>query len=272
LVAFVVRSLGELCCLGASLTFVTYAYVFAYPCWLKGSKSGFLSSSIAPAFRDLAKHLGIMIGSGLRRTLGLTARRLSAPQAAPAFRAPVLAQSWATGRPLVRPFSALIKTPWQQFAARHAVAPVTKCAAPQAAPIAQPVATKAAAEAGASVDAIRESGMIFEIGITFTLSHYIHIFQSLARGLFQSFRPLLILYVFSHILKAVFFIMGAPLWFSFYSIWMFEVGYGLFQCLLSLIFIGTFYGNLLMPRVRPTMTALVKQQKEKLARAAQMLM
>merc|ERR1712139_391077 len=120
----------------------------------------------------------------------------------------------------------------------------------------------AATEATSAVDAIRQKGMIFEIGITFTLAHYVHIFQSLARGLFQSFRPLLILYVFSHILKAVFFIMGAPLWFSFYSVWMFEVGYGLFQCLLSLIFIGTFYGNLLFPRVRPPM-AMLRQQYEK---------
>merc|ERR1712178_580734 len=112
----------------------------------------------------------------------------------------------------------------------------------------------------AIVENVRREGMIFEIGILFTLTHYVHIFQSVARGLFQSFRPLLILYVFSHILKAVFFIAGAPIWFSFYSIWMFEVGYGLFQCLLSLIFIGTFYNNLLFPRVRPTMMAMIRQQ------------
>merc|ERR1711976_480260 len=124
---------------------------------------------------------------------------------------------------------------------------------------------------GASVEAVKQNGMIFEIGITFTLAHYVHIFQSFARGLFQSFRPLLILYVFSHILKAVFFIMGAPLWFSFYSIWMFEVGYGLFQCLLSLIFIGTFYNNLLFARVRPTVTAMVRNQRERLARGARMI-
>merc|ERR1712187_818937 len=122
--------------------------------------------------------------------------------------------------------------------------------------------------AEAIVEHVRRQGMIFEIGILFTLTHYIHIFQSFARGLFQSFRPLLILYVFSHIFTAVFFIAGAPIWFSFYSIWMFEVGYGLFQCLLSMIFIGTFYGNLLFPRVRGTMGSMVRQQREILARAA----
>jgi len=164
------------------------------------------------------------------------------------------------------------------MAARHAsVVSTTSRAAtqtiPQSMPVAQPLAAKAAAApkavAEASVESIRQNGMIFEIGITFTLAHYVHIFQSFARGLFQSFRPLLILYVFSHILKAVFFIMGAPLWFSFYSIWMFEVGYGLFQCLLSLIFIGTFYGNLLFPRVRPA-TAMLRQQKDKLMRVLKM--
>merc|ERR1719316_2337392 len=144
-------------------------------------------------------------------------------------------------------------------------------AAPQASTVQTAAVAKAITEAGAAADTVRRSGMILEIGITFKLTHYIHIFQSFARGLFQSFRPLLILYVFSHILKAVFFIMGAPLWFSFYSIWMFEVGYGLFQCLLSVIFIGTFYGNLLCPRVRPTMTAMMRQQREKLARATRMM-
>jgi hypothetical protein len=158
--------------------------------------------------------------------------------------------------------------------------PASKCAAeavPQVAPLTKAVATdftsasKAISEAACSVDGVRKSGMILEIGLTFTVAHYSHIFQSLARGLFQAFRPLLILYVFSHGLKALFFIAGAPIWFSFYSFWMFEVGYGLFQCLLSMIFIGTFYGNLLFPRVRPTMSAFVRHHREKLARATKML-
>merc|ERR1719329_1547198 len=101
--------------------------------------------------------------------------------------------------------------------------------------------------------------------------HYQNIVPMVLRTAFQAFRPLLILFIFGQILKAVFFIAGAPIWFSFYSIWMFEVGYGLFQCLLSMIFIGTFYGNLLFPRVRPTMTAMLRQQKEKLGRAVQRL-
>jgi hypothetical protein len=162
----------------------------------------------------------------------------------------------------------------QQLAARHTAAvPAAKSLlekAPQVASIAEPAlgTTKVATS---TVDGVRKSGMILEIGLTFTVAHYSHIFQSLARGLFQAFRPLLILYVFSHGLKALFFIAGAPIWFSFYSFWMFEVGYGLFQCLLSMIFIGTFYGNLLFPRVRPTMSAFVRHHREKLARATKML-
>merc|ERR1719316_2142337 len=85
-------------------------------------------------------------------------------------------------------------------------------AAPQASTVQTAAVAKAITEAGAAADTVRRSGMILEIGITFKLTHYIHIFQSFARGLFQSFRPLLILYVFSHILKAVFFIMGEPQW------------------------------------------------------------
>merc|ERR1719169_271252 len=98
--------------------------------------------------------------------------------------------------------------------------------------------------------------MVFEIGISFVFSHYVSIFQSFARCLFQAFRPLLILFVFSQLIKAMFFIFGAPIWFSFYSIWLFEVGYGLFQCVLSFIFIGFFYNNLAFSRVRPTLTRL----------------
>jgi len=215
-----------------------------------------------------------MLGSGIGRSLGLGARRIAAPRlAARAFQTPTVARAWAVTPPLVRPFSALNATPWTRLAAQHlAAAPATKNVVAES--VAQPVAAevKVFTEVAASVDGVRKSGMIFEIGITFTLAHYVHIFQSFARGLFQSFRPLLILYVFSHILKAVFFILGAPLWFSFYSIWMFEVGYGLFQCLLSLIFIGTFYNNLLFARVRPTVTAMLRQQRDKLAQAARMVM
>merc|ERR1712196_145779 len=107
---------------------------------------------------------------------------------------------------------------------------------------------------------------------SFLVTHHLSIFMSVMRCLFQSFRPLLILFVFGQILKAVFFIMGAPIWFSFYSIWLFEVGYGLAQCAISFIFISFFYNNLSFARVRPAIGQLFRQQREKLSRAAAALL
>merc|ERR1712125_273034 len=105
--------------------------------------------------------------------------------------------------------------------------------------------------------------MIFEIGLTLTVTHYQSMIVYFARGLFQSVRPLLILFIFSQILKAVFFVAGAPIWFSFYSIWMFEVGYGLAQCAISFIFISFFYNNLSFSRMRPALQQVMRQQREK---------
>merc|ERR1711879_390258 len=98
----------------------------------------------------------------------------------------------------------------------------------------------------------RSNGMVFEMGLSFVVLHYQSIFIGVMRCLFQSFRPLLILFVFGQILKAVFFFAGAPIWMSFYSIWLFEVGYGLAQCIISFIFISFFYNNLSFARVRPS--------------------
>merc|ERR1712113_144632 len=127
-----------------------------------------------------------------------------------------------------------------------------------------------ASDVGA-VGMARSNAMVFEIGLTFVFSHYVSIFQSFARCLFQSFRPLLILFVFGQIIKAAFFAMGAPLWFSFYSIWLFEVGYGLAQCAISFIFISFFYNNLSFARIRPSLGHMFRQQKDKFMRAASQL-
>merc|ERR1712137_1325053 len=97
-------------------------------------------------------------------------------------------------------------------------------------------------------------------------SHYIHIFQSFCRCLFQAFRPLLILFVFGQLIKASFFMMGAPLWFSFYSIWLFEVGYGLAQCAISFIFISFFYNNCSFARLRPSLWYYIRQQRGRFLR------
>merc|ERR1712183_315435 len=89
------------------------------------------------------------------------------------------------------------------------------------------------------------------------------------RTVFQAFRPLLILIICGQGFKAVFFVAGAPIWFSFYSMWLFEVGYGLAQCAISFIFICFFYNNLSFARVRPALGQMMRQQREKVARAAQ---
>jgi len=210
------------------------------------------------------------MGQGVRRATGNAARQATA-------RTPVTfeaqsATSWAA-RPTLRPFSA---APWQRFA-------VTL---PKAMPPSQAVSTlPQQAQRGSGADAAvassstkglanacKKDSMVFEIGISFVVMHYQSIFIGVMRCLFQAFRPLLILFVFGQILKAVFFIAGAPIWMSFYSIWLFEVTYGLAQCAISFIFISFFYNNLSFARIRPAMSQLWRQQQEKLARAARALM
>merc|ERR1740123_218261 len=140
----------------------------------------------------------------------------------------------------------------------------------QLAPAASPAAAAVAEQAGALAEA-RSKGMVFEIGLTFTFLHYQSIFIFFARGLFQAVRPLLILFVFGQILKAVFFVAGAPIWCSFYSIWMFEVIYGLAQCAISFIFICSFYNNLSFARLRPALRQVLRQERDRLQRATRCL-
>merc|ERR1711933_604234 len=147
---------------------------------------------------------------------------------------------------------------------------------PQAPPTPAIMSQKVAAEAAqkaepAIVDTVRSNGMVFEVGLSFVVMHYQSIFIGVMRCLFQSFRPLLILFVFGQILKAVFFVAGAPIWLSFYSIWLFEVIYGLAQCAISFIFISFFYNNLSFARMRPALGHFLRAQREKLSRAANML-
>merc|ERR1719231_1888473 len=133
-------------------------------------------------------------------------------------------------------------------------------------------AASAQQAAASIVETAKSESMVFEIGISFVMLHYQSIFIGVMRCLFQAFRPLLILFVFGQILKAVFFIAGAPIWMSFYSIWLFEVTYGLAQCAISFIFISFFYNNLSMARIRPALSQMLKQHREKFARAMMSLM
>lgn len=110
-----------------------------------------------------------------------------------------------------------------------------------------------AQESAATVGKVGKEGMIFEISFTFLFAHYQQIFMLLARNLFQTFRPLLLAFVMGQLVKAAFFAMGAPMLISFYSIWMFEVFYGMLQCFISFLFVSMFYNNLCFRGLRPMM-------------------
>ena len=200
--------------------------------------------------------------NSFRQSLSLTARRLAAPRAA----VPVVPRSFAAltkpAAPILRPFSTIGATPWQRVVAQQAFARSAP-AFVEVVPVASTPSTLAS---------VKSENLVFDIGLTYTFMHYQNIVPMVLRTAFQAFRPLLILFIFGQLVKAVFFVAGAPIWFSFYSIWMFEVGYGLFQCVLSFIFIGFFYNNLAFSRVRPTVTRMFQQQREKLAAAARTLM
>eukprot|EP00928_Gymnodinium_smaydae_P046453 TRINITY_DN30950_c0_g1_i1.p1 TRINITY_DN30950_c0_g1~~TRINITY_DN30950_c0_g1_i1.p1 ORF type:complete len:234 (+),score=51.29 TRINITY_DN30950_c0_g1_i1:48-704(+) len=210
---------------------------------------------------------------GLRQAAALGARRVTAQ--------PLAREAFARA-PTTHGYRAFAAAPsaWQQRAAAAVSATAPKLAAPSlvlpkasAAALAPSALQKAATttstqHAAGGLAKVGSDALVFEIGLTFTFTHYISIFQSFARCLFQAFRPLLILFVFGQLIKAAFFMMGAPLWFSFYSIWLFEVGYGLAQCAISFIFISFFYNNCSFARVRPSLLALFRQQREKLAAAA----
>merc|ERR1711972_1125399 len=133
---------------------------------------------------------------------------------------------------------------------------------------AAPAVAEAVSAEKAVVDTVRSDSMVFEVGLSFVVLHYQSIFIGVMRCLFQSFRPLLILFVFGQIIKAVFFIAGAPIWMSFYSIWLFEVTYGLAQCAISFIFISFFYNNLSFARLRPTLNSMFRQHRDKMAQSA----
>eukprot|EP00933_Yihiella_yeosuensis_P069397 TRINITY_DN758_c1_g1_i1.p1 TRINITY_DN758_c1_g1~~TRINITY_DN758_c1_g1_i1.p1 ORF type:complete len:220 (+),score=56.34 TRINITY_DN758_c1_g1_i1:76-735(+) len=213
----------------------------------------------------------------IARNVGAGARRLAAGSAARQTAKSFVGASAKQPlqfQPLVRPFSVLGATSWQRFAAtmpkpEPSQAAVAMQPPAQVAQMAQVEASKTATDA---LESTRSNSMVFEIGLSFVVLHYQSIFIGVMRCVFQAFRPLLILFVFGQILKAVFFIAGAPIWMSFYSIWIFEVGYGLAQCAISFIFISFFYNNLSFARVRPALGNFMRQQREKLSNMVKALM
>lgn len=233
-----------------------------------------------------------MYGSFGRRSLQLTAQRLLATgrtlpgQAAKAPLSSTTLQSQnqalrLLSEPRAQSLSAFSSPIWRRalHTASTSAGSIPSAVTAEVAPKLQSTVASAQPQAAAAVASITEgavaqaskSAMIFEIGITYTVVHYQSIFIALMRCSFQAFRPMLILFVFGQIFKAVFFLAGAPIWFSFYSIWLFEVGYGLAQCIISFIFISFFYNNLSFARLRPTLMQYLRQQRENVVQAAKAL-
>mmetsp|Transcript_12311 Transcript_12311/g.33066 ORF Transcript_12311/g.33066 Transcript_12311/m.33066 type:complete len:214 (-) Transcript_12311:128-769(-) len=209
---------------------------------------------------------------GVSRAVAQGARRVLAP-ARQSARPTLMAHQ------PVRPFSVVSTFQRQWLGQTGQRMQAAQCSAlassvlPKAQPQVQQAVCKAAGamEAQVGIESLKSEGMVFEIGVSFVFLHYQSIFIGVMRCLFQSFRPLLILFVFGQILKAVFFIAGAPIWLSFYSIWLFEVIYGLAQCAISFIFISFFYNNLSFARLRPSLSYMIRQQRDKFSRVCRAL-
>eukprot|EP00927_Polykrikos_kofoidii_P052538 TRINITY_DN4641_c0_g1_i1.p1 TRINITY_DN4641_c0_g1~~TRINITY_DN4641_c0_g1_i1.p1 ORF type:complete len:219 (-),score=37.67 TRINITY_DN4641_c0_g1_i1:64-720(-) len=215
-----------------------------------------------------------MFNTALRQSFGIAARAsgqalLPKCSATMAVQRATASASRALLRPHVRPLAAF-QSPWSQMGA---VSKPRMFSAGIEQPTSEKMSTIAEAPILASGNVVQQTkntSLVFDLGLSVVVVHYQHIIIGTVRCLFQAWRPLLILFGFSQLIKAVFFIAGAPIWFSFYSIWMFEVFYGLMQCGLSFLFIAFFYNNLSFARIRPALQQMFKQQRESVARAARL--
>ena len=95
---------------------------------------------------------------------------------------------------------------------------------------------------------------IFEVQITPLFSHYRHVAICLLRNGFQTFRPLLITMVMGNLLKVAAFLLQFPV--SFYSIFFFEVIYGMLQMAVSFVFVCLFHNNISLRSIAPLLRRL----------------
>lgn len=84
---------------------------------------------------------------------------------------------------------------------------------------------------------IGEQGLVFEFSLMWVLTAWKEIAVGVIRNTAYTFRPVALFFVMGYVVKFLFFLMGAPMLVSFYSVWLFEVGYGLAQCFLAVIFL-----------------------------------
>merc|ERR1719253_1905678 len=121
-------------------------------------------------------------------------------------------------QPVKKPVE-IVRAPRIDAASMSSIAPVTTTTAPL-------IANKAA---------------IFELSLSFVVSHYMHIFIGFARNVFQCFRVVLALMIFGQMLKVLVFLLNVPI--SLYAIFFFEAFYTLLQILVSFIFVCQFHTN-----------------------------
>ena len=100
--------------------------------------------------------------------------------------------------------------------------------------------------------AVGEGSAVFELAISPVFSHYKHVSICLLRNCFQTFRPLLITMAMGNALKLAAFAFQFPV--SFYSVFFFEVFYGIMQLAVSFVFVCLFHNNIMFRRVLPRMT------------------
>eukprot|EP00392_Amoebophrya_sp_AT5.2_P010556 g10621.t1 len=118
------------------------------------------------------------------------------------------------------------------------------------------------AKLAADVPRIAEKGLVFEFSLMWILTAWKEIAVGVIRNTAYTFRPVALFFVMGYVVKFLFFLMGAPMLVSFYSVWLFEVGYGLAQCFLSVIFLTQLtYMDL---SFRGTLKPMVRLQAKKL--------
>jgi hypothetical protein len=82
---------------------------------------------------------------------------------------------------------------------------------------------------------------IFEISLSFVVSHYMQLLIGFARNVFMCFRVVLILVIVGQAFKMAVFMLQIPI--SLYAVFFFEAFYTILQCIIAFIFIANFHNN-----------------------------
>merc|ERR1719399_2625764 len=108
--------------------------------------------------------------------------------------------------------------------------------------------TSGVATQGESVAASHPAGdldlnksAIFEISLSFVVSHYMQLLIGFARNVFMCFRVVLILVIVGQAFKMAVFMLQIPI--SLYAVFFFEAFYTILQCIIAFIFIANFHNN-----------------------------